>query len=93
MAIVKVYFCKNVDSAMSYVLKDRSPDDVVDAEGCIPETAASFPPRNSMPSGNSSSPITGQAGCLLSPWMSFWICFALAVFFALPASPGRRDKK
>lgn len=40
MAIVKVYFCKDADSVMKYVLKGRSPDDITDSEGVMPEAAA-----------------------------------------------------
>ncbi len=40
MAIVKITFIKHAKNVVNYVMKDRSPNDLVDGEGCTPETAA-----------------------------------------------------
>jgi hypothetical protein len=40
MAIVKVYFCKDLHGTLNYALENRAPDDVVDAHNCIPESAS-----------------------------------------------------
>ena len=40
MAIVKIKFIKHARNAVNYVMKDRSADDLIYAEGCDPEHAA-----------------------------------------------------
>ncbi len=40
MAIVKIRFIKHSENAVNYVLRDRGPNDLVDAEGVLPEEAA-----------------------------------------------------
>lgn len=40
MAIVKISFIKHAQNAVNYVLRERGPNDLVDAEGVLPEEAA-----------------------------------------------------
>lgn len=40
MAIVKITFIKHAQNAVNYILRERGPNDLVDADGVIPEEAA-----------------------------------------------------